>query len=198
MPLPLTPAPFSQWFRTADGAVAVDVRTQKVVWWNREALRILGSSSRRLRGAACYRVFCGKNRTGRALCRRNCAVVRAARAGRTVRDFDMIVGSKSGRDAWVNMSLLLVPKQSPRGGVILHLFRKIQSREPGAGAESFLTARENEILSKLAEGIPSREIAVRFGIRYATIRTHIQHILSKLGVRSILQAILHLQYCARA
>jgi two-component system response regulator DevR len=52
-----------------------------------------------------------------------------------------------------------------------------------------LTAREKEVLRLMAEGVSSREIASRLGISYATVRTHIRSLGSKLGVHSKLQAI---------
>ncbi len=52
-----------------------------------------------------------------------------------------------------------------------------------------LTAREREILSALAEGLDSKEIAKKFHIALETERTHIVNILTKLGVHSRLQAV---------
>jgi DNA-binding NarL/FixJ family response regulator len=61
-------------------------------------------------------------------------------------------------------------------------------RESESQRES-LTAREKEVLRLMAEGLPSREIASRLGISYATVRTHIRSLGAKLGVHSKLQAI---------
>jgi DNA-binding NarL/FixJ family response regulator len=52
-----------------------------------------------------------------------------------------------------------------------------------------LTAREKEVLRLMAEGLPSREIATKLGISYATVRTHIRSLGAKLGVHSKVQAI---------
>jgi DNA-binding NarL/FixJ family response regulator len=52
-----------------------------------------------------------------------------------------------------------------------------------------LTAREKEVLRLMAEGLPSREIASKLGISYATVRTHIRSLGAKLGVHSKVQAI---------
>jgi DNA-binding NarL/FixJ family response regulator len=51
-----------------------------------------------------------------------------------------------------------------------------------------LTAKEADVLSDLAEGLSNVEIAQRRFISITTARTHVAHILSKLGVRSRLQA----------
>jgi len=52
-----------------------------------------------------------------------------------------------------------------------------------------LTVREKEVLQLLAEGLPSRGVALRLGISYTTVRTHIRSLGSKLGVHSKLEAI---------
>ena len=58
-----------------------------------------------------------------------------------------------------------------------------------AGVTSKLTKREVEILRLLAEGRSGCEIAQQLVISEKTVSTHIEHILSKLGVRSRVQAV---------
>jgi two-component system nitrate/nitrite response regulator NarL len=58
--------------------------------------------------------------------------------------------------------------------------------------ESFaqdLTDREREVLSLLAQGHSTREIAQALSISYSTARNHIQNILHKLNVHSRLEAV---------
>ena len=52
-----------------------------------------------------------------------------------------------------------------------------------------LTAREREILGLLTEGYRSEALAERLYISPPTVRTHVQNILSKLGVHSQLEAV---------
>jgi PAS domain S-box-containing protein len=52
-----------------------------------------------------------------------------------------------------------------------------------------LTPREKEVLQALAEGLDSKEIAERLHISPETERSHMQSILTKLGVHSRLQAL---------
>lgn len=51
-----------------------------------------------------------------------------------------------------------------------------------------LTSREKEVLRHIAEGERTRQIARSLGISEATVRTHVQNMLSKLGVHSRLEA----------
>jgi|Tabmets5t2r1_1033131.scaffolds.fasta_scaffold66801_1 two-component system, NarL family, nitrate/nitrite response regulator NarL len=52
-----------------------------------------------------------------------------------------------------------------------------------------LTAREREILSLVASGLESKEIARELFLSHDTVRTHVAHTLAKLGARSRAQAV---------
>jgi DNA-binding NarL/FixJ family response regulator len=52
-----------------------------------------------------------------------------------------------------------------------------------------LTPREHEVLRCLADGLEQTEIARALVISPKTVGTHVEHILSKLGVRSRAQAV---------
>ena len=52
-----------------------------------------------------------------------------------------------------------------------------------------LTRREREVLENLVAGFDSAEIAARLVVSPRTITTHVEHILTKLGVHSRTQAI---------
>ena len=52
-----------------------------------------------------------------------------------------------------------------------------------------LTQREREVLAGLADGLTDRAVAARLRLRTETVRTHLVHLLRKLGVESRLQAV---------
>ncbi|HEY0829933.1 MAG TPA: response regulator transcription factor [Candidatus Dormibacteraeota bacterium] len=52
-----------------------------------------------------------------------------------------------------------------------------------------LSLREREVLQLMAEGTNTREIARRLGISYATVRSHVRSISSKLGTKSKVNAV---------
>ena len=56
-----------------------------------------------------------------------------------------------------------------------------------------LTDRENEVLGLLALGWSNRSIARDLAISEVTVRTHVSHILDKLGVSNRVEAALHAQ-----
>ncbi len=53
-----------------------------------------------------------------------------------------------------------------------------------------LTERETEVLHLLAQGFSNKEIAQSLQIVEDTVKTHVRHILAKLGVQSRTQAVL--------
>jgi two-component system, NarL family, response regulator LiaR len=84
-------------------------------------------------------------------------------------------------------------KAAARGQVQLapeaaaRLVREVRAPEsPGA-----LTGREVDVLRALARGLTNREIGRALSIGERTVKTHVSHLLTKLGLQSRTQAALH-------
>ncbi|HEU4973985.1 MAG TPA: response regulator transcription factor [Baekduia sp.] len=80
---------------------------------------------------------------------------------------------------------LLSPAVTKR--VIREFTRLPRARLPKELEE--LTAREHEILRLIAAGLSNAEIGERLVISETTVKTHVTHVLQKLGLRDRVQAV---------
>ncbi|HEY2600170.1 MAG TPA: response regulator transcription factor [Thermoleophilaceae bacterium] len=54
-----------------------------------------------------------------------------------------------------------------------------------------LTPREHEVLELIGQGLSNKRIALALGVSEKTVKTHVGHVLAKLGVTDRTQAALH-------
>ena len=104
---------------------------------------------------------------------------------------DHVAGLLLGADDYV-------AKPFDDGELLARMRRSLGRAETGATngngqktreGETSLSPREFEILGLLSEGLRQADIAERLVLSPKTVSTHIQHILSKLGVHSRAQAV---------
>jgi DNA-binding NarL/FixJ family response regulator len=81
---------------------------------------------------------------------------------------------------------LLAPAVTRR--VIEHFTRNARPERQAAGLAD-LTEREIEVLRLVARGLSNTEIAGCLYLSEATVKTHVSHILLKLGIRDRVQAV---------
>ena len=62
---------------------------------------------------------------------------------------------------------------------------------PEAGNLDALTPRENEVLQLVAQGVQNKNIATALTLSEHTVKLHIHHIISKLGVKNRTEAAAH-------
>ena len=78
------------------------------------------------------------------------------------------------------------------GLAVDHVRRSEVSRERASDAEvrlQALTPREREVLDGLAQGLPNKTIAYDLGISPRTVEIHRANLMTKLGVRSLSEAL---------
>jgi DNA-binding NarL/FixJ family response regulator len=78
-------------------------------------------------------------------------------------------------------------------GIQRRLLERLAETEPGPPAPpeppDGLTARETEVLLLIAEGISNPEIARRLHVSTATVKTHINNLFTKTGLKDRAQAV---------
>ena len=161
-------------------------REGRIRWLNEEALSLLGDARGRLLSSVAAPDHAQRSRE--QLARK---VVGGA--GRT--DFEIDVITRSGkRTTWCVSS---VPVR--RGFDVVGVFgvaRPCGDTAEAVGADasaagSALTPRQREVLSLLAEGASTPQIATTLGLAEETVRNHIRQLLRRLGVHTRLAAVAH-------
>ena len=186
--------------KTGDGVMAINEQG-KILYTNPALDKILDLKGKAHIGKACHSILKGHDETGNLYCYINYLVMIMAKRTQPVNRVNLQFQDSSGQIRWISLSAFT---QSLRGKnhqrVIIHLLRptKLPQKEPGSRMpleynpilkEAYLTDREIQILQFLIEGMVARKISTLLDVSYATIRTHIQRILKKLGVHTQLEAV---------
>jgi NarL family two-component system response regulator LiaR len=85
-------------------------------------------------------------------------------------------------------TLLAAVRAVARGRTFIDPAAVSMLASPSAPGKDDLTARETEVLRHLALGRSNREIAAALDIGEETVKTHVGHVLAKLGVENRAQA----------
>lgn len=99
---------------------------------------------------------------------------------------DACVASADGLDRLVHLLRCDIMRSAPASA---ERAQREFTRARAGVDQPHLTAREIEVLAGLVRGESTKALAARLKVRPATARTHVQHLLAKLGVHSRLQAV---------
>lgn len=160
----------------------------RVVAWNRAASMITGFPASAALGGAC--AFDGDTLTVDTEPTGPPAGTPPAAAARRFWEFRV----KDFGAPLEDVVAAVIPLGLAELGFYVHLVPRARWDAPASatpprsrGIEA-LTPREREILKLLAAGKTAKPIASQLSLSVPTVRTHIQHILRKLGVHSCLEA----------
>jgi len=96
------------------------------------------------------------------------------------RALDQVMRGQAAIDPAVQHHLLAAIAASPAAAA---------SRPSAPSLPDGLTPREAEVLTLIAEGLSNGEIAERLGVSETTVKSHINHLFAKAGVRDRAQAV---------
>ena len=202
------PDAFPDWVHRLGVAVWISDHEQRLRWLNPRAERILGRTSDDCAGRSCFQVICGQDSAGQAFCERNCSPVTLAMSDQVLEPIRIGVQRGGQETEW--LQVMIIPIRGPddswpwlvhcaepvnRSHRMERYLEQVAARNQRACGPEIsarwcqLTARQIEVLELLARDLDLDETAARLGIRRVTVRNHVQHILSKLGVHSIQEAV---------
>ena len=107
---------------------------------------------------------------------------------RTVHAGDSVIAASSTRRLLQHIGPLLRDSRSGQPGSQITGTSTVAAVADRA-ALSGLTPREREVLVQMAYGASNREIAARFVVSEATVKTHVGRVLAKTGSRDRVQAV---------
>jgi DNA-binding CsgD family transcriptional regulator len=198
--------------RVSDTAAVVSDMAGHVLLWNAGAERLTQRPARLALGRLCHDLLEGRDIFGNLFCHDDCAVRAMCRRGETIHAFELVVDSPKPTTA-LQVSILKIPGATPNEAMIVHLLQAIDrdgrlaralerlgiayrgasastsETPPTNESRAPLTARERDVLARMAEGLQNKEIAQKLEISLATVRNHVHNLLEKLGVHSKLEAI---------
>jgi PAS domain S-box-containing protein len=162
-------------------------RDGRIRWLNEAALSLFGDARGRLISSLAAPDHAQRSRE---------QLAKKVIGGASRTDFDIDTIDRNGDRTTVRVSSVPVRRGSAVVGVFgVALPRDETSgagpeREAAASGES-LTPRQREVLTLLAEGASTPQIATTLGLAEETVRNHIRQLLRRLGVHSRLAAVAH-------
>jgi len=195
------------WVCTLGTAVWVTDPAGQISYINSRAEDLIGRPASELIGGPCHEVIAGRTPTGKVFCSAECPVRRIASDEGEISPFHLSFDGSSGKPREVCVVAIAAHRRehepphvihcvvdNGRGTRLSNYIDGVATRShplpPSAVPDHFgLTAREKEILNLLARDKTLRDISNELFLSYATVRNHTQHILGKLGVHSILEAV---------
>jgi PAS domain S-box-containing protein len=189
--------------RTSDGMIAIDA-VSRIVAWNQASIDLSGFTAEEVLGRCCAAVLHWRDRNLKVVCAPECTIKVRAVEGLITETQTVVATAKEGRQIWISVSTLVLPREHHRVCRLVHFVREIgrpddegataARRRSGKGTSELerlarLTAREKEVLELLTEALGKVAIAARLGVSRTTVRNHVQQILAKLEVHNRSEAI---------
>ena len=186
----------------SDDAMFVIDDRRRIVFWNHGMRVLLGYSHDEVAGRSCCSALSGTDGFGNRYCSEVCPVLSLATRGESIRPYRLSYRAKSGEFFPLDVAIVRFTLRASKRLLLAHICRATAdvpasvadaprfASEPHADARvRGLTAREIDVLSRLARGQTAATLASELGISRLTARNHIQHVFEKLEVHSRSEAV---------
>jgi len=202
------PESIPSWVGSLGVPVWVSDPSGNIGYLNGRAAELLGVAAGAAVGQPCHEVVAARDAAGNPHCGPNCAVLECARRDRELEPLELCLRRPEGGDHWVQVLIISIQEASQGRPWLVHCavprdrshrieeyLARVATRtgtpRPGrcVRPRCELTARENQVLQLLAEDHSLYTISDELCISYVTVRNHVQHILIKLDVHSIMEAV---------
>lgn len=191
------------WVQTIGVPIWVTDDDGFIQFMNNRAEVLFGHTLEEWYGCACQLVIAAHHGEC-SLCGRHCLIRDFGTTKHEVEPMRMLLGNDDQVD---EASVLVITVEDVDGRQLIHcvvedererrmqrFIRGVMHRSPDIPDDTAtrcgeLTPREREVLSLLSADATLHDVALQLSVSYATVRNHVQHILPKLGVHSILEAV---------
>lgn len=184
---------------TGDAVFAVD-RSGVIALWGPVAEKVFGYPASKALGKQVWKLLSGQDMYGNPNCTRHCRLRKMAFSHESVNDFNVSYKTATGERRRFRVSFLTI--FGDHGDeLLLHICHPqielpkadtndCATRQLGNQLIDTLTKRELAVLTLLASGKSTEDIASILGVSVLTVCSHVQHVLQKLQVHTRLEAVL--------
>ena len=202
------PDGFPSWIRAVGVPVWISDPTGHIGYVNERAEALLGLPAEDCLGRPCHEVVAGRDAEGNPHCGPDCPIATRAGKNAEIEPFEIRIGGSPSTERWVQVLIIKIGAAHRKRPWLVHCaitrdkahrvetyLAKVAARTAGDNLDQHdtqqqdLTTREREILALLAADHDLYTIAEELHISYVTVRNHVQHVLTKLGVHSIMEAV---------
>lgn len=188
------------WARRLGVPVWVTDPDRNLRFVNGRAATLLAVSASECLGKPCYAIVSGVDLSGEPFCRPDCQLEHLVRNGSGgIEPIEMGIVGAAAKVRWVKVLAIPVTGSRQTNTLLVHcaldhdksrrvetylsrlLSHRLRSSSDWARRPLPLTKRESEVLALLAAGENTRSLSERSYVSHATVRNHVQHVLSKLG-----------------
>jgi DNA-binding CsgD family transcriptional regulator len=195
------------WVKNLGTPVWISDPLGDVSFVNDRAEELLGRPASECVGLPCHEVVCGYDDLGRPFCGSLCPIRRRANLGKEIEPVRLRLAGNDEGERWIQVVAITARAPDGSGPYVVHCvldddrlrrveeyLTRVASRsnhadDLGPDTRFVLTRRERQILRLLTHDETLYSIASKLNVSHATVRNHVQHILTKLGVHSIMEAV---------